>query len=111
MAGRRRSDRALRDKLRSPGRPGMARREDRLRFWALIAAGLSSEDAAIGAGVSPWDPLVSGGWWHALFDICAIVEAAVWALSGSCRAGGDRARACTGLGSAREHLPRLWTSL
>src|SRR6266436_8627698 len=53
MAGRRRSDRALRDKLRSPGRPGMARREDRLRFWALIAAGLSSEDAAIGAGVSP----------------------------------------------------------
>jgi hypothetical protein len=25
------------------------------------------------------DPLVSGGWWHALFDICAIVEAAVWA--------------------------------
>ena len=30
----------------------MARREDRLRFWALIAAGLSSEDAAIGAGVS-----------------------------------------------------------
>src|SRR6266850_2042087 len=53
MAGRRRSDRALRDKLRSPGRPGMARREDRLRFWALIAAGLSSEDGAIGAGVSP----------------------------------------------------------
>jgi len=53
MAGRRRSDRALRDKLRSPGRPGMAQREDRLRFWALIAAGLSSEDAAIGAGVSP----------------------------------------------------------
>src|SRR6202048_3495205 len=38
------------------------------------------------------DPLVSGGWWHALFDICAIVEAAVWALSGICRAGGDRAR-------------------
>src|SRR5258708_5250656 len=53
MAGRRRSDRALGDKLRSAGRPGMARREDRLRFWALIAAGLSSEDAAIGAGVSP----------------------------------------------------------
>src|SRR4029077_1053857 len=50
MAGRRRSDRALRDKLRSPGRPGMARREDRLRFWALIAAGLLNEDAASGAG-------------------------------------------------------------
>src|SRR5258708_39251409 len=53
MAGRRRSDRALGDKLRSPGRPGMARREDRLRFWALIAAGLSSEGAAVGAGGSP----------------------------------------------------------
>ena len=53
MAGRRRSDRALRDKLWSPGRPGVARREDRRRFWALIAAGASSEDAAIGAGVSP----------------------------------------------------------
>ena len=53
MAGRRRSDRALRDKLRSPGRTGVARREDRRRCWALIATGLSSEAAAIGAGVSP----------------------------------------------------------
>ncbi len=52
MAGRRRSDRALRSKLRSPGRPPVARQEHRRRFWALIAAGLSSEDAAIGAGVS-----------------------------------------------------------
>jgi IS30 family transposase len=49
---RRRSDRALRGKLGSPGRPGVARRGDRRRFWALIAAGLSSEDAAIGVGVS-----------------------------------------------------------
>jgi IS30 family transposase len=52
MAGRRRSDRALRDKLCSPGRPGVARREERRHFWASIAAGLSSEDAAIDAGVS-----------------------------------------------------------
>ena len=52
MAGWRRSDRALRGKLRSPGRPGVARREDRRRFWALIAAGLSSEDAAMEVGVS-----------------------------------------------------------
>src|SRR5919107_3314229 len=52
MAGRRRSDRALRGKLRSPGRPGVARREDRPRFWAFIAAGLSSEDAAMEVGVS-----------------------------------------------------------
>ncbi len=52
MVGRRRSDRALRDKLRSPGRPGVARREERRRFWSSIAAGLSSEDAAVDAGVS-----------------------------------------------------------
>lgn len=52
MAGRRRSDRALRRKLRSPGRPGVARRDDRRRFWVSIAAGRSSEDAAVGAGVS-----------------------------------------------------------
>ena len=52
MAGRRRSDRALRGKLRSPGRPGVARREDRRRFWAFVAAGLSSEDAAMEVGVS-----------------------------------------------------------
>lgn len=52
MAGRRRSDRALRNKLRSPGRPGIARREERGRFWSSIAAGLSSEDAAVDAGVS-----------------------------------------------------------
>ena len=31
----------------------MARREDRRRFWAAIAAGRASEDAAADAGVSP----------------------------------------------------------
>lgn len=53
MTGRRRSDRALRDKLGSPGRPPVARQEHRRRFWALIAKGLSSEDAAMEVGVSP----------------------------------------------------------
>jgi IS30 family transposase len=52
MAGRRRSDGALRGKLRSPGRPPVARREHRRSFWAFIAAGLSSEDAAMEVGVS-----------------------------------------------------------
>jgi len=52
MAGRRRSDRAGRGALCSPGRPGVARREERRRFWVLISAGLSSEDAAAGSGVS-----------------------------------------------------------
>jgi IS30 family transposase len=39
--------------LRSPGRPPVARREHRQRFWLAIAEGLSSEDAATAAGVSP----------------------------------------------------------
>ena len=54
MAARRkrRSDRAGRPALRSPGRPPVARREHRQRFWAAIARGLSSEDAAAEAGVS-----------------------------------------------------------
>src|SRR5436190_4666035 len=53
-AGRRRSDRALRAVLpRSPGRPGVAQRENRRRFWAAIAAGQSSKAAAIAVGVSP----------------------------------------------------------
>src|SRR5215208_7337689 len=50
---KRRSDRAGRGVLWSPGRPGVARREDRRRFWAAIAAGLASEEAARRAGVSP----------------------------------------------------------
>ena len=50
---RRRSDRALRAVLqRSPGRPGVAQRENRRRFWAAIALGRPSEAAAIGVGVS-----------------------------------------------------------
>ena len=52
-SGRRRSDRALRAVLqRSPGRPGVAQRENRRRFWAAIALGRSSEAAAIELGVS-----------------------------------------------------------
>ena len=54
MTGRRRrSDRALRAVLkRSPGRPGVAQRENRRRFWAAIALGQSSEAAAVEVGVS-----------------------------------------------------------
>ena len=49
---RRRSDRALRARMQSPGRPPVARREDRQRFWAAIAKGLTSEDAGLAAGIS-----------------------------------------------------------
>src|SRR6266496_2629162 len=49
---RRAADRAGRPPMRSPGRPPVARREHRQRFWAAIARGVSSEDAAAVAGVS-----------------------------------------------------------
>jgi len=50
---RRRSDRALRVRMHSPGRPPVARREDRQRFWSAIAKGLTTEDAGVTAGISP----------------------------------------------------------
>jgi IS30 family transposase len=53
MGGRkRRSDRAGRAVVRSPGRPTAGRRQHRVWFWAAIARGASSEDAAVEAGVS-----------------------------------------------------------
>ena len=45
--------RAMRGQMWSPGRPSVARREDRVRFWRSVAAGVSSTDAAAVAGVSP----------------------------------------------------------
>ena len=45
--------RAVRGRLWSPGRPSGAQREDRVRFWEAVAGGVSSEDAAGVAGVSP----------------------------------------------------------
>ena len=48
---KRQSDRSGRAPLPSPGRPTVAGREERRRFWAAIAAGLSSEDAAAAANV------------------------------------------------------------
>src|ERR1019366_7316245 len=52
LSKRRRSDRAGRAPMYSPGRPSVARREDRQRFWVAVARGLSSDDAAVEAGVS-----------------------------------------------------------
>ena len=45
------ADRALRPAMRSPGRPIPARHVER-EFWRLIAQGKSTEDAALGVGVS-----------------------------------------------------------
>jgi IS30 family transposase len=49
---KRRSDRSGRRRLSSPGRPPVAGRDERRRFWAAIAAGVASKDAAVEAGVS-----------------------------------------------------------
>jgi IS30 family transposase len=48
---KRRSDRSGRAPLSSPGRPPVAGRDEQRRFWAAVAVGLASEDAAIGVGV------------------------------------------------------------
>jgi hypothetical protein len=52
VTGRQKSQRSRRQKLSSRGRPPVWQREDLCRFWREVAAGLSSEDAAVGAGVS-----------------------------------------------------------
>ena len=54
--GRAREQRAVRlyrGQIPSPGRPTVAWRQDRVRFWQAIARGLTSEDAAAEIGVSP----------------------------------------------------------
>ena len=48
---KRRSHRSGRAPLPSLGRPSAAGREKRVKFWAAVAAGLSSEDAAVAADV------------------------------------------------------------
>ena len=50
--GKRKCERSTRDKLNSPGRPPVWQRENLCRFWRAVAEGLSSEDAAVEAGVS-----------------------------------------------------------
>ncbi|MBX3030812.1 MAG: IS30 family transposase [Chloroflexi bacterium] len=52
MGRRRAGILAWRGRTWSPGRPSVALREDRIRFWEAIAQGASTEDAAARAGVS-----------------------------------------------------------
>ena len=49
---KRRSHRSGRAPLRSPGRPPVAGRSELQRFWLGIARGMTSEDAALEAGIS-----------------------------------------------------------
>jgi Helix-turn-helix domain len=52
MRERQREVQLYRGQVPSPGRPMVAWREDRVRFWAAVARGLKTEDAAGEAGVS-----------------------------------------------------------
>ena len=52
MRERQREVQLYRGQVPSPGRPTVAWREDRVRFWAKIAGGVTTEDAAVEAGVS-----------------------------------------------------------
>src|SRR5438876_2353665 len=52
MRERQRVVQLYRGQVPSPGRPTVAWRQDRVRFWAAIARGVKTEDAAIEAGVS-----------------------------------------------------------
>jgi len=45
------TERTGRAPMRSPGRPGVHQRDAKQAFWARIAAGASSEDAALSSGV------------------------------------------------------------
>src|SRR4051812_50069651 len=71
-AGRRRSDRALRAVLPgSPGRPGVAQRENRRRFWAAIAAGRA------GGGGGPKGPARQNlGWGKPAEGLFGVVKMA-----------------------------------
>src|SRR5919206_4595795 len=81
---RRAADRALRARMRSPGRPPVARREDRQRFWAGIAQGLTSEAAGSAAGVSP---VVGTRWFRESGGMPTVSQAP---LSGRYLAFGER---------------------
>ena len=52
MRERQREVQLYRGQIPSPGRPTIAWREDRVRFWAAIASGAMTEDAGVVAGVS-----------------------------------------------------------
>jgi IS30 family transposase len=52
MRERQRAVQLYRGQIPSPGRPTVAWRQDRVQFWAAIAQGASSEDAALEIGVS-----------------------------------------------------------
>lgn len=53
VGSRQRAVRLYRGQIPSPGRPTVAWRQDRVRFWAAISQGATSEDAVAEIDVSP----------------------------------------------------------
>ena len=102
----RRSDRSGRAPLSSPGRPSVAGRDERRRFWAAIAVGLESEDAALEAGVPP---AVGTRWFRkagdTTRDVWTIGQAALGPVSLVRGAGGNRASSRAGLLNAGSCSP------
>ncbi len=106
MAGRRRTDRALRGKLKSPGRPSVALFRGAAGAPAavlgvccgrIVERGCGNAGRSIAAG---WVPLVADGRRGAAAASVALGQAAFGTVSFVCWAGGDRAVAGAGLGRA-----------
>ncbi len=73
QTGVRKSARSTRQRLRSPGRPPVGRREDRVQFWAAIASGLYPE-AAVAAPTLP-RPIPAKPQWGRACPACACLAA------------------------------------
>ena len=87
--------RAMRGQMGSPGRPSVARREDRQRFWRAIAAGWSSEAAAAAVGMSP---AVGSRWFR---DGGGMPSISLAPLSGRYLSFAERER-------SRSFMPSMW---
>ena len=74
MRERQRQVQLYRGQIASPGRPTVAWREDRVRFWAAIRRGVSSEDAAGEIGVSQ---AVGTRWFREAGGVAATLPPAV----------------------------------
>ena len=109
---RRRSDRSGRAPLFSPGRPVVAARDEQRRFWAAIAAGMASEDAALQAGMSQAVGTrlfrKAGGMPPAMFRPSA--KPLSGPVSLICGAGGDRTSSSARLLHARGCAPARTSS-
>ena len=88
MKERQREVQLYRGQIPSPGRPTVAWRQDRVRFWEAIAGGAKAEEAAVEAGVS--SPVAFRWFRHAGGVNPCLVPVGVGPLSVIRRARGHR---------------------